>query len=230
MVDLKRPNVVLPAVFDPLLIVKLSMSSEKVTGQAKYSAMHVSNRDTGKRFGLQYLEPGCQPVQLGWDKHKEQKTDPYSCGCRARPTSSSSATVMCGLLRQSCGVQWPCNSCSFHSGHGGRNRSGNPECFHSLNLLTHSHSLAPLIFSLKVIGPLFQEMTYIHDLLALAALLSADTDPSPAAQAQPSLVALFHSSLAPATTKEDCSEEFLLDTGNSNDITHIIMCAGTNSF
>jgi hypothetical protein len=64
LVDLKQPNVVLPAVFDPLLTVKLNMASVKVTGRAKYSAMHVSNRDTGERFGLLYLEPGCQPVQL----------------------------------------------------------------------------------------------------------------------------------------------------------------------
>ena len=76
LVDLKQPDVVLPAVFDPVLIMDLNVASVKVTGQAKYPVLHVSNRDTGERFGLQYLEPVCRPVPLNWDKHKSQKTVP----------------------------------------------------------------------------------------------------------------------------------------------------------
>ncbi|KAK0139494.1 hypothetical protein N1851_023777 [Merluccius polli] len=76
LVDLKQPDVVLPAVFDPVLIMDLNVASVKVTGQAKYPVLHVSNRDTGERFGLQYLEPVCRPVPLNWDKHKSQKKVP----------------------------------------------------------------------------------------------------------------------------------------------------------
>ncbi|XP_051951405.1 uncharacterized protein LOC127621732 [Xyrauchen texanus] len=52
------------------------MASMKVTGQAKYPALYVSARDTGERFGLHYVEPGCRPVPLDWEKHKSQKTVP----------------------------------------------------------------------------------------------------------------------------------------------------------
>ncbi|CAL8266066.1 unnamed protein product [Merluccius merluccius] len=76
LVDLKQPDVVLPAVFDPVLIMDLNVASVKVTGQSKYPVLHVSNRDTGERFGLQYLEPVCRPVPLNWDKHKSQKIVP----------------------------------------------------------------------------------------------------------------------------------------------------------
>ncbi|KAJ8278960.1 hypothetical protein COCON_G00060260 [Conger conger] len=43
-------------------------------GHVKYPALHISARDTGERFGLQYLEPGCRPVPLDWQKHKVLKT------------------------------------------------------------------------------------------------------------------------------------------------------------
>ncbi|CAJ1076391.1 uncharacterized protein LOC117805456 [Xyrichtys novacula] len=59
LVDLKPPGVELPAVFDPLLIAQLNTASAQVTGKAKYPALQVTNRDTGERFGLQYVEPGC---------------------------------------------------------------------------------------------------------------------------------------------------------------------------
>uniref|UniRef100_A0A1A8DQX6 Uncharacterized protein n=1 Tax=Nothobranchius kadleci TaxID=1051664 RepID=A0A1A8DQX6_NOTKA len=42
-------------------VSELNKLSEEVTGQAKHPALRVSNADTGERFGLQYLEPGCQP-------------------------------------------------------------------------------------------------------------------------------------------------------------------------
>ncbi|XP_065819464.1 uncharacterized protein [Labrus bergylta] len=64
LVDLKLPGVELPAVFDPLLLAQLNTASVHVTGKAKYPAMQVSNRDTGERFGLQYVEPGCRPIFL----------------------------------------------------------------------------------------------------------------------------------------------------------------------
>lgn len=73
LVDLKLPHVKLPAVFDPVLIMELNKLSEALTGQAKYPVLRVSHTDTGERFGLQYLEPGCRPVPLDWDKHKSQK-------------------------------------------------------------------------------------------------------------------------------------------------------------
>lgn len=74
LVDLKQPDVELPAVFDPQLIAELNLSSLKVTGRVKYPALQVSNRDTGERFGLAYVEPGCRPVVLNWDKHKTQSS------------------------------------------------------------------------------------------------------------------------------------------------------------
>ncbi|KAK9976145.1 hypothetical protein ABG768_021351, partial [Culter alburnus] len=73
LVDLKQPGVKLPAVFDPVLIMELNKLSDMVTGQAKYPALLVSQTDTRERFGLQYVEPGCRPVPLDWDKHKSQR-------------------------------------------------------------------------------------------------------------------------------------------------------------
>ncbi|XDV45271.1 hypothetical protein PO909_013391 [Leuciscus waleckii] len=75
LVDLKQPGLVLPGVFDPVLMMELNRASIKVTGQPKYPALHISSRDTGERFGLQYVEPGCRPVPLDFDKHKSRKTD-----------------------------------------------------------------------------------------------------------------------------------------------------------
>nr|XP_055035494.1 uncharacterized protein LOC129423265 [Misgurnus anguillicaudatus] len=75
LVDLKQPGVLLPAVFDPALMVELNSVSRKVMGQEKYPALHLSDRDTGERFGLEYTEPGCRPVPLDWDKHRTQKRE-----------------------------------------------------------------------------------------------------------------------------------------------------------
>ncbi|KAK7133574.1 hypothetical protein R3I94_015453 [Phoxinus phoxinus] len=75
LVDLKQPGLVLPGVFDPVLIMELNRASIKVTGQPKYPALHISSKDTRERFGLQYVEPGCRPVPLDFDKHKSRKTD-----------------------------------------------------------------------------------------------------------------------------------------------------------
>ncbi|XP_059906708.1 uncharacterized protein LOC132456379 [Gadus macrocephalus] len=72
LVDLKQPGVELPAVFDPLLIWELNAACQRVTGVRKYPALHISNRDTGERFGLQYVESGCRTVVLNWDKHRTQ--------------------------------------------------------------------------------------------------------------------------------------------------------------
>ncbi|KAI4806801.1 hypothetical protein KUCAC02_017599, partial [Chaenocephalus aceratus] len=76
LVDLKQPDVELPAVFDPRLISELNTISVKVTGRSKYPALQLSNRDTGERFGLQYVEPGCRPVVLNWDKNRAQPNNP----------------------------------------------------------------------------------------------------------------------------------------------------------
>lgn len=63
----------IPAVFDPALMVELNSTSKRVTGEEKYPTLHLSDRDTGERFGLEYTEPGCRPVPLDWDKHRTQK-------------------------------------------------------------------------------------------------------------------------------------------------------------
>ncbi|KAI4810179.1 hypothetical protein KUCAC02_019020, partial [Chaenocephalus aceratus] len=76
LVDLKQPDVELPAVFDPRLISELNTISVKVTGRSKYPALQLSNRDTGERFGLQYVEPGCRPVVMNWDKNRAQPNNP----------------------------------------------------------------------------------------------------------------------------------------------------------
>nr|XP_054592907.1 uncharacterized protein LOC107373186 isoform X2 [Nothobranchius furzeri] len=74
LLDLKQPDVQLPLVFDPASVSELNKLSEEVTGQAKHPALRLSNADTGERFGLQYLEPGCQPVPLDWNKPRAQNT------------------------------------------------------------------------------------------------------------------------------------------------------------
>ncbi|XP_067464800.1 uncharacterized protein [Thunnus thynnus] len=74
LVDLKQPDVRLPAVFDPALIADLNAVSERVFGEEKYPAFRLSSRDTGEKFGLEYVEPDCRPVPLDWDKHRS-KTD-----------------------------------------------------------------------------------------------------------------------------------------------------------
>ena len=72
LVDLKLQGVELPGVFDPQLIADLNTSSLRVTGKAKYPTLQITNRDTGERFGLRYLEPGCRPVSLNWDQEEYQ--------------------------------------------------------------------------------------------------------------------------------------------------------------
>ncbi|XP_070407888.1 uncharacterized protein [Nothobranchius furzeri] len=93
LVDLKRPDVVLPAVFDPALIAELNSSYKRVTGQEKYPTLRVSDRDTGERFGLEYIEPGCRPVPLDWDKHRTQKRGESSAPFLLPVHSSISAQV-----------------------------------------------------------------------------------------------------------------------------------------
>ncbi|ROL53389.1 hypothetical protein DPX16_6989, partial [Anabarilius grahami] len=57
------------------LMVELNSASKRVTEQKKYPVLHLTDRDTGERFGLEYAEPGCRPVPLDWDKHRTQKRD-----------------------------------------------------------------------------------------------------------------------------------------------------------
>ncbi|RVE64370.1 hypothetical protein OJAV_G00125310 [Oryzias javanicus] len=73
LVSLKKPGLKLPSVFNPSLIAELNALSREVTGEAQYPALVLSQADTGERFGLQYVEPGCRPVPLHWDKHKSQR-------------------------------------------------------------------------------------------------------------------------------------------------------------
>lgn len=74
LVGLKQPGPKLPGVFNPGLIAELNSLSREVTGEAQYPALVLSQTDTGERFGLQYVEPGCRPVPLHWDKHKSQRS------------------------------------------------------------------------------------------------------------------------------------------------------------
>ncbi|XP_051251564.1 uncharacterized protein LOC127361039 [Dicentrarchus labrax] len=78
LLDLKRPDVILPPVFDPLLITELNSASKRVTGKDKYPILHLSERDTEERFGLEYVEPECRPVPLDWNKHRSQKKEESS--------------------------------------------------------------------------------------------------------------------------------------------------------
>ena len=83
LVDLKQPGVRLPAAFDPQLIADLNAVSKRVLGDEKYPALRLSSRDTGERFGLDYVEPGCRPVHLDWEKHRSTTRQglvrPVSC-------------------------------------------------------------------------------------------------------------------------------------------------------
>lgn len=74
LLDLKRPDVILPPVFDALLISELNCASKRVTGKVK----NLSDRDMGERFGLEYREPECRPVPLDWNKHRVQRKDATS--------------------------------------------------------------------------------------------------------------------------------------------------------
>ncbi|XP_032365781.1 uncharacterized protein LOC116683514 [Etheostoma spectabile] len=74
LVDFKQPDVHLPSVFDPALMAQLNAVSERVLGHVKYAAFHFTGSDTREKFGLEYVEPGCRPVPLDWDKHRS-KTD-----------------------------------------------------------------------------------------------------------------------------------------------------------
>ncbi|TWW53070.1 hypothetical protein D4764_0100950 [Takifugu flavidus] len=76
-VDMKKPGAVLPAVFDPANVgVELCFHGSDGTRQVP--CVHLSDRDTGERFGLESREPGCRPLPLDWDKHKMQQRDPPS--------------------------------------------------------------------------------------------------------------------------------------------------------
>ncbi|XP_073673185.1 uncharacterized protein [Garra rufa] len=75
LVDLKQPGVQLPAAFDPALMAEMNTVSERLLGVPKYPALWVCSRDTAERFGLEYVEPGCRPVVLDWEKHKTKMTE-----------------------------------------------------------------------------------------------------------------------------------------------------------
>ncbi len=88
--DLKQPGVQLPGAFDPSLIADLNTVSERLLGMPKYPALRLSNRDTGERFGLEYVEPGCRPVVLDLEKHKTKTTQPVNPAEQIDPPSAQS--------------------------------------------------------------------------------------------------------------------------------------------
>ncbi|KAF3855654.1 hypothetical protein F7725_016377, partial [Dissostichus mawsoni] len=96
LVDLKQPDVKLPAVFDPALMGEINAVSQQVFGHVKYPAFHLPNRDTGEKFGLEYVEPDCRPVPLDWDKHRS-KAD--STQALDTPPQSSNPTAQSELLQ-----------------------------------------------------------------------------------------------------------------------------------
>lgn len=38
----------------------------------KYLGLQVCAKDSGERFGLEYVGPGCHTVVLDWEKHKSK--------------------------------------------------------------------------------------------------------------------------------------------------------------
>ncbi|KAI4831465.1 hypothetical protein KUCAC02_001005, partial [Chaenocephalus aceratus] len=102
LVDLKQPDVELPAVFDPRLISELNTISVKVTGRSKYPALQLSNRDTGERFGLQCIEPGCRPVVLNWDKNRAQPNNPAAVAMETEHHFPAPTVVVGTESQESC--------------------------------------------------------------------------------------------------------------------------------
>ncbi|KAJ4918818.1 hypothetical protein JOQ06_022159 [Pogonophryne albipinna] len=102
LVDLKQPDVELPAVFDPRLISELNTISVKVTGRSKYPALQLSNRDTGEIFGLQYVEPGCRPVVLNWDKNRAQPNNPATVAMETEHHCPAPTVVVGTDSQESC--------------------------------------------------------------------------------------------------------------------------------
>ncbi|XP_071347675.1 uncharacterized protein [Trachinotus anak] len=97
LLDLKQPGVSLPAVFDPALIVDLNAVSEWVLGQEKYPVLHLSSRDTGEKFDLEYVEPGCRPVPPDWDKHRTRTDSTHALSLHPQispPTELPQSTSM----------------------------------------------------------------------------------------------------------------------------------------
>lgn len=90
LVDLKQSSIRLPGAFDPSLIADLNTVSERLLGMPKYPALRVSNVDTGERFGLEYVEPGCRPVVLDWEKHKTKTTQPVNLAEQIDPRTAQS--------------------------------------------------------------------------------------------------------------------------------------------
>ena len=188
LLDLKQPDVVLPKVFDPVLIADLNRASERVMGAVKYPALHLSGSDTGERFGLQYLEPGCGPVPLDWDKHKSLKT--------ISPPPPPSVAVK---TEQPCVQPRSIPPVVFHfppARHASDVREGDTSqvIFIQLDFYTFilSNSVVQLFtsYSLIVIWPVFQESCDISETFSVSA---------PAAQ-----------------TAVQTNVHSLTDTGNSN--------------
>ncbi|KAE8277624.1 hypothetical protein D5F01_LYC24386 [Larimichthys crocea] len=58
LLDLKQPDVILPPVFDPLLITELNSASKKVTRKQKYLSGRDSNEDSDAELGRQLFYSG----------------------------------------------------------------------------------------------------------------------------------------------------------------------------
>lgn len=71
-------------------IADLNTVSERLLGMPKCPVLQLSNRDTGERFGLEYVEPGCRPVVLDLEKHKTKTTQPVNPAEKIDPPSAQS--------------------------------------------------------------------------------------------------------------------------------------------
>ncbi|XP_056296116.1 uncharacterized protein LOC130210151 [Pseudoliparis swirei] len=94
-------------------MAQLNAASERVLGQMKYPAFHLSSTDTGEKFGLQYVEPGCRPVPVDWDKHRT-KSDSAPPGPES---TSSKQRAYCPVIltlhgtTEAVPVSTPCGFC-----------------------------------------------------------------------------------------------------------------------
>uniref|UniRef100_A0A1A8CI31 Uncharacterized protein n=2 Tax=Nothobranchius kadleci TaxID=1051664 RepID=A0A1A8CI31_NOTKA len=102
LVDLKRPDIVLPAVSDPALIAELNSSYKRVTGQEKYPTLRVSDREPAKDLDL---TPSVSPLLSAGDLLKEDvqeflATPDLSCApplpLRAYPSSARVGPIKTG--------------------------------------------------------------------------------------------------------------------------------------
>ncbi|GAA6085627.1 uncharacterized protein LOC113648052 isoform X1 [Tachysurus ichikawai] len=71
--------------------IQLNHVQAWVLGTAKYPILQVCTKDTGERFGLEYVEPGCHPVVPDLEKHKSKTTQAFSPADQGSTPTAQSA-------------------------------------------------------------------------------------------------------------------------------------------